>query len=226
MSGLTAICYIDESGSPTSKEDIFIVSGVWILVEKNTSYLEPFREAIENVVNKLNQKNYKVKELHTTTMHRELDWITSIIKRWLRHSSYLYSIYPYDMPMIVASGSVKPAIFASSISERFGISFPDRMEITRKSVLSSSVSLSEVISESNKVNHFKFILDSEIWEKSRSVIENIFEKGDNIKVDVHLKDSKEVPGLQMADMMANITRLKLLGNNGKYFDNFREYIVP
>ncbi len=200
------LIYIDESGSPYKGERLFLGSAVWCAPTSNDGVQTTLRYTIDQIRSMVGKCNKKIpKEIHYSDGLRRM--ATEIVNLTFQKAYEDKTIRRNDLlwknhPLANTTSFCNPRI---------------EWELTREDDISNRMRarmISELLQPQFTFNgKFRLdvdvVLDSECWKISVDQVAESLKRligENNVHIKFFCEDSKKVPGLQLADVFAGVSR--------------------
>jgi hypothetical protein len=207
------IVFIDESGTPNSQETLFSTASVWCVPIRKCGYQNAFSYTVSQLKSLLREQyNKSVNEIHFQdglTAH-SLELISATHHLVMEDHSIDKTISPWNgHPLAYRTTVCSPEAESILVGNN-----PDYYNALRARSIMQMLTPLLTCRKAAQIEA-SIILDSEVWKKSLELCSDQIERmvgRESVRIDFSCESSNKVPGLQIADLVAGITRKSHLVN--------------
>jgi hypothetical protein len=207
------IIYIDESGTPNPQETLFATASVWCVPIRKSGYQNTFSYTVSQLRSLLKERHNKsVDEIHFQNglTPYALELLTAAHDLVIEDHSIDKTISPWNgHPLGYRTTECSPEAESILVGNN-----PDYYNALRARSIIHMLTPLLTCRKAAQVEA-SIILDSEVWKKSLDLCSGQIERmlgRESVKIDFSCESSSKVPGLQIADLVAGITRKSHLFN--------------
>lgn len=212
--------FVDESGQH-HRGDCYTVAACWCVSERSdaASVLKPTKLRLMETLKDLLPNGNRPSELKSSSLR--VSEVTQLVQRIepevYRDSTIISNRLPWNhaCPLQVSLHDVNPNLGMDTLAGVVGeLQAPDTIQLlSLASVLNPAFALGRL--DHSRYEDIQIWLDGGIWQQTANRLENGVENIDALpdNLTCNIKDSKAVPGIQLADLVANTWYRHLIDGN-------------